>query len=148
MWSHYFIFYKCIYWKKIYLLFELILKQFISDFSHKCAFQGGKSMQHRVINVLKSTYHQLEKWKVKVLVTQSCPTLCDLMDVAHQAPLSMEFSRQEYWSGFPFPSPGDFPDQGIEQSSPALQADSLPSESSGKPLSAAYQAAEWLTMGS
>ena len=64
------------------------------------------------------------------------------MDVAHQAPLTMEFSRQEYWSGFPFPSPGDFPDQGSEHSSPALQADSSPSESSGKPLSAAYQAAE------
>ena len=48
--------------------------------------------------------------------------------VAHQAPLSIEFSRQEYWSGLPFPSPGDLPDPGIESSSPELQADSLPSE--------------------
>ena len=47
--------------------------------------------------------------------------------VAHQAPLSMEFSRQEYWSGLPFPFPGDLPDPGIEPGSPALQADSLPS---------------------
>ena len=47
--------------------------------------------------------------------------------VAYQAPLSMEFSRQEYWSGLPFPSPGDLPDPGIEPRSPALQADSLPS---------------------
>ena len=47
---------------------------------------------------------------------------------AHQAPLSMEFSRQEYWSGLPFSSPGDLPDLGIEPGSPALQADSLPSE--------------------
>ena len=52
--------------------------------------------------------------------------------VACQAPLSMEFSRQEYWSGLPFPFPGDLPDLGIEPRSPALQADSLPSESPGK----------------
>ena len=45
----------------------------------------------------------------------------------------MEFSRQEYWSGLPFPSPGDLPDPGIEPESPALQADSLPSEPPGKP---------------
>ena len=48
--------------------------------------------------------------------------------IAQQAPLSMEFSRREYWSGLPFPSPGDLPDLGIEPGSPALQADSLPSE--------------------
>ena len=48
--------------------------------------------------------------------------------VAHRAPLSMEFSRQEYWSGLPFPSPGDLPDPWIEPGSPALQAGSLPSE--------------------
>ena len=48
--------------------------------------------------------------------------------VAHQAPLSLEFSRQEYWSGLPFPSPGDLPNPGIEPGSPALQEDSLPSE--------------------
>ena len=50
--------------------------------------------------------------------------------VAHQAPLSMEFSRQEYWNGLPFPSPGDLPDPGIEPGSPALQIDSLLSEPS------------------
>ena len=53
--------------------------------------------------------------------------------VAHQAPLSMGFSRQEYWSGLPFPSPGDLPDTGIEPGSPALQADSLSTELRGKP---------------
>ena len=53
--------------------------------------------------------------------------------VAHQAPLSMEFSRQEYWSGYPFPSPGDLPNSGIEPRSPALQADTLLSEPPGKP---------------
>ena len=45
--------------------------------------------------------------------------------IACQAPLSMEFSKQEYWSGLPFPSPGDFPNPGIEPESSALQADSL-----------------------
>ena len=53
--------------------------------------------------------------------------------VACQAPLSVGFPRQEYWSGLPFPSPGDLPDLGIEPRSPALQADALPSESPGKP---------------
>ena len=48
--------------------------------------------------------------------------------VAHLAPLSMEFSRQEYWSRLPFPSPGDLPETGIEPRSPALQADPLPTE--------------------
>ena len=53
--------------------------------------------------------------------------------VAYQAPLSMGFSRQECWSGLPFPSPGGLPDPGIEPRSPALQADVLPSEPPGKP---------------
>ena len=51
--------------------------------------------------------------------------------VAYQAPPSMGFSWQEYWSGLPFPSPGDLPDPGIEPRSPALQADALPSEPPG-----------------
>ena len=46
----------------------------------------------------------------------------------------MGFSRQEYWSGLPFPSPGDLPDPGIEAGSPTLQADSFPAEPPGKPL--------------
>ena len=51
--------------------------------------------------------------------------------VAYQAPLFMGFSRQEYWSGLPFPSPGDLPDPGIDPGSPALEADSLTSEPQG-----------------
>ena len=54
--------------------------------------------------------------------------------IACQAPLSMEFSRQEYWRELPFPSPGDLPDPGIEPGSLASQADSLPSELPGKPM--------------
>ena len=65
-----------------------------------------------------------------VLVCQLCLTV--IPTVAPQAPQSMEFSRQEYWSGLPFSSPGDLPNPGIEPKSPALQADSLPSEPPGK----------------
>ena len=54
--------------------------------------------------------------------------------VAHQAPPSMEFSRQEYWSRLPFASQGDLPNPGIEPSSPELQAQSLPTEPPGKPI--------------
>ena len=56
----------------------------------------------------------------KIAFTQSCPTLCDPWTVAHQTPLPLEFSRQEYWSGVPFPSPRDLPYPGIEPGSPAL----------------------------
>ena len=59
-----------------------------------------------------------------------------LWTITHQVPLFMEFPRQEYWNGLPFPSPGDLPDLGIEPGSPTLQADSLPSEPPGKPVGA------------
>ena len=66
-----------------------------------------------------------------------CMTLRDPMDyIAHQVPLSMGFSRQEYWSWFPCPPPGDLPHPGIEPVSsvaPALQADSLPLSHGGSP---------------
>ena len=58
--------------------------------------------------------------------------------VAHQAPPSLGFSRQEYWSGLPFPSPGDLSDPGIKPRSPALQADALTSEPPGKPYKLLY----------
>ena len=62
---------------------------------------------------------------------QSRPTLWP-HGLAHQAPLSLGFSRQEYWSGLPCPPPGDLPDPGVEPRSPALQADSLSFEPPGK----------------
>ena len=66
-------------------------------------------------------------------VAQSCPTLCPTpWTAAHQAPLSMGFSRQEYWNGLLFPSPGDLPDPGIKPGFPALYADSLLFEPPGK----------------
>ena len=73
-------------------------------------------------------------WYFESEVTQSCPTLCDPWTVVGQAPPSMGFSRREYWTGLPFPSPGDLPDSGIKPRSPALQADSLPSEPPGNPV--------------
>ena len=68
------------------------------------------------------------KESVKVSVVLSCLTLWNSMTIVHQAPLSIEFSRQEYWNRLPFSAPEDFPDPGIEPKSFALQADSLLSE--------------------
>ena len=74
---------------------------------------------------------------VKVLVAQLYPVLFDPnatpWTVAHQSPVSMGFSRQEYWNGLPCPPQGDLPNPGIELRSPALQVDSLLSEPPGKP---------------
>ena len=62
----------------------------------------------------------------------SCLTLYDPMNCSYQAPPSMGFSRQGYWSGLPFPSPADLPDPGIKPRSHVLQADALPSEPLGE----------------
>ena len=67
------------------------------------------------------------------LVTKLCDS-CDLVDGSPPgSSLSMGFSRQEYWSGLPFPSPGDLPNPGIEPMSPALQADAFTAEPPGTP---------------
>ena len=73
------------------------------------------------------------KVKVKVKSLSRVRLFATLCTVVYQAPLSMGFSRQEYCSGLPFPSPGDLPDPGIEPRSPALQADALISQPPGKP---------------
>ena len=67
-----------------------------------------------------------------MLVSQSCAALCDIMDWGLMVSPIQGFPRQEYWSGLPFPIPGDLPDSGIEPRSPALQVDSLLSEPPGK----------------
>ena len=77
-------------------------------------------------------------WWVCMLLLQSSLTLGESLDYTPwtadcQDPLSMGFSRQEYWRGLPCPPPGDLPDPGIEPQSPALKADSLPTEPPGKP---------------
>ena len=66
---------------------------------------------------------------------QLCPTLWDLIDGSLLGSVTMGFFRQEHWIGSPFPPPGNLPDPGIESESPALQADSSPSEPPGKPFS-------------
>ena len=73
-----------------------------------------------------------KKWKVKVKSLSRVWLFATPWTVAYQAPLSMGFSRQEYWSGLPFPSPGDLPDPGIKLGSPAFQIDALTSEPPGK----------------
>ena len=82
--------------------------------------------------MLSQLSHSSLRKKVKSL---SCVQLFETpWTVAHQAPPSMEFSSQEYWSGLSFPSPGDLPDSGIEPGSPTLQTDALPSEPLGNPF--------------
>ena len=71
---------------------------------------------------------------MKVLVTQSCPTFVTPWTVACQAPLSMGFSRQEYWNGLPFPPAGDLPDPGVEPVSPTLEADFFFFKPSSEPI--------------
>ena len=69
-------------------------------------------------------------------MTKLCPTLCN--PVYCQAPLSMGFSRQEYWSGLPLHSPGDLPNPGIKPASPALAGRFFTTEPPGKPISTAF----------
>ena len=93
----------------------------------------GKGNEHldascKVLHIL-----QIAVAAICCLVTESYPTLATPWTVAHQAPLSMGFSRQEYWSGLPFSSPGDLSNPGIEPGSPTLQADALLSEPPGNP---------------
>ena len=71
--------------------------------------------------------------KVKVKPLSRVQLFATPWTVGHQARASMGLPRQEYWSGLPFPSPGDLPDPGIEPGSPALQAEALTSEPPGKP---------------
>ena len=94
-----------------------------TSFSLKIFLWGGFWSSQRMI-------HSLSCAK-----SLSCVQLCNPWTVARQAPLSMAFSRQEYWSGFPCPPPGDLPSPRIEPRGPTLQVDSLPSELSGKPHS-------------
>ena len=73
------------------------------------------------------------KVKVKVKSLSRVRLFATPWTAAFQVPLSMGFSREEFWSGLPFPSPGDLPDSGIEPGSPALQVNALPSNHQGNP---------------
>ena len=76
----------------------------------------------------RTNSHELSLAQSESEVAQSCPALCDPGRLQ-----SMEFSRQEYWSGLSFPSPGDLPHPGFEPGSPTVQADAFPSKPPGKP---------------
>ena len=91
---------------------------------------GGHLGSFHVLTMKNSTAMNIEG-KVKLL--SHVWLFATLWSVAHQAPLSKGFSRQEYWSGLQFPSPGDLPNPGIERRFPTLQADALISEPPGKP---------------
>ena len=81
-------------------------------------------------------FSKLQMLSVKVKSLSRVQLFATPWTAAYQAPPSMGFSWQEYWSGLPFPSPGDVPNPGIEPRSPTLKADALPSEPQGKPLKA------------
>ena len=96
----------------------------------RCLYLGHKALKQPP----QQRGRKLFKWYQCNVSSLSCVQLfVTPWTVAYQAPPSMEFSRQEYWSGVPFPSPGDLPDPGIEPGSPALQADALPSKPPGTP---------------
>ena len=101
-------------------------------------------LQARTLGWVAISFSNAWKWKVKVKSLNRVRLLATPWTAAYQAPPSMGFSRQEYWSGVPLPSPrvpewlpfsspGDSPDPGMEPRSPALQADALPSDPQGKP---------------
>ena len=91
--------------------------------------------QEYIEELYKRYPHNTDNHNEEEVKSLNCVQLCAIpWTVAYKAPLSMEFSRQEYWSGFKFPSPGDLPDPRIEPRSPALQASVLPSEPPGNPM--------------
>ena len=89
-----------------------------------------KTRRHNVFRNFRPTNGRDDGY----LVAKLCPTLGTSWTVAQKAPLTLGFSKQEYWSGLPFPSPRNLPYPGIKPGSPALQADSLPTKLPGKPL--------------
>ena len=117
----------------------LILIRFATTFSGK--FHAGGMRTYflnwepfkKVRNIISQKTESRKGLKVKVKSLSRVRLFATPWTVAHQAPLSMGFSRQEYWSGLPFPSPGDLSNPGIEPRSPALQAGPLTSEPPGKP---------------
>ena len=111
----------------MYILFHILFHHGLSQ-DMECS-----SLSYTVGPCLSILYIVVEvKWNEMKLLSHVLLFVTP-WTVAHKAPLSMEFSRQEYWSGLPFPSPVDLSNPGLEPGSSALQADTLPSESPGKP---------------
>ena len=89
------------------------------------SFQDVCEVRTVFIMILRCLFPWVNVEKKKKDSAKLCLTLRILQTVARQAPLSMGFSRQEYWSGLPFPSPGDLPNPGLEPRPPTLQADAF-----------------------
>ena len=94
--------------------------------THQACWRALKSTKYLACPLQKHQHHEIQRTDPGTvanccLVANSCWTLCNPLDyIAHQTFLSMGFPRQEYWSGLPFPSPGDLPDPGIKPTSPTL----------------------------
>ena len=106
-------------WRTKYFLYLLCSQNKQTNYTHKLNLPFGNALQQSCLKVKSLS-------RVRLLATPWA--------VAYQTPLSMVFSRQQSWSGLPFPSPGDLPNPGIEPGSPTLQTDALPSEPPGKSL--------------
>ena len=122
-------------WKKIFLICSsdiVFYSEYIKTYHNSIVRQ-----KMWLINEQKIWKYRLEKnmtankKEKKVNLLSRVWLFVTPWTVAHQIPPSMEFSRQEYWSGLPFPSPGDFSDPGIKHGSPALRIEALPSEPPG-----------------
>ena len=111
-----------------YLCLAPLIKFTLPGIATKQVLSSCQSSTHSVSNL------PFKAFLVKVKPPSPVQLFVILWTVVYQVSLSMGFSRQEYWSGLPFPSPGDLPDPGIKPRSPALQADTLPSEPPGKPV--------------
>ena len=101
-----------------------------SGVRQKEPFCSGVIEEERVVHGSENVSNHLctgrvERWESESEVTQSCPTLCEHMDCSPPGSSILGFSRQEYWSGLPSPSPGDLSNPGMEPRSPALQADAF-----------------------
>ena len=108
-------------------------------------FAPIKNVLHPVRKQSKVSLRDKNKYcmEVEVKLLSRVQLSATAWTVAHQVPLSTGFSRQEYWSGLPFPSPWDLPDPGIKTGSPALQRDSLQSGPPGKPQLISRQSAKF-----
>jgi len=117
----------------VFSLSKSSLSIFVSSFKKVSGGPVVKTMSSNAGGAGLMSDQGTEAPSVLVLVILSCLTLCHPMDCTHQTPLSLGISRQEYWSGLPFHSPGGPPNPGIKPRPPALQADCLPLSYQGTP---------------
>ena len=106
---------------------------FLSFFVFCLSGATSQEMNPIILHITNIQRRKYESLSMKVKSLSHVRLFATPWTVAYQAPLSMGFSRHQYWSGLPFPSPGDLPDPRVESVSPTLQADALLSEPPGKP---------------